>query len=53
MLTFVVVDDVVVIVFLRYSITSVSAGRTHSAVIDGKSDTALFITGGFPLSRTF
>ena len=28
-----------------------SAGRTHSAVIDGKSDTALFIIGGFPLSR--
>lgn len=54
MLIFFVVDDDDVDdvdCFLRYSITSVSAGRTHSAVIDGKSDTALFIIGGFPLSR--
>ena len=42
MLIFFVVDDDDVDdadCFLRYSITSVSAGRTHSAVIDGKSDT--------------
>ena len=53
MLLFFVVDDDVddADCFLRYSITSVSAGRTHSAVIDGKSDTSLFIIDGFPLSR--